>query len=216
MTTTVVYYTANKKPQAFAETVRKTLVAHMGDLPLVSVSHEPMDFGTNICVGPQEMSIHNVLRQLQIGAAEARTEAVCTAEDDTIYPPEYFAFRPPDDATFYLADPAYTLYAQRKRIHFFSYNRKGDEGALVVNRRFLIQAIEDLLTGMGMWGPNVRPLHVFRLGHLERFPVDPPVVEIRNDADLHRQCQYDTRNLLQSLPGYGECREMIRHYQVLG
>lgn len=90
---TIIYYTANIIPEAFAEKVRKQLLIAKGELPLISVSKKPMDFGTNICVGQTKTSHLNIYRQALIGAKEAKTRFIAMAEDDILYSPEHFTRR---------------------------------------------------------------------------------------------------------------------------
>jgi len=212
MDLTAIHYTANQKPASFVAKMQTALRASLRGVPVVSVSHRPMDFGTNICVGDVGLSIHNVWRQLQIGAQHATTRFVCSAEDDTLYPPDYFTFRPPRDDTFYLAEPAYHLFSQKNRIHFFAYNRRGDEGAMMVNREFLIARIDQLLAGLPTWSPPVKPLHLFKGCREERFELATPILEFRNDFDLHRRCKHDRSHRVRVLAPFGDCLEMITAY----
>ena len=103
MNITVVYYTPNYKDETFAERIRQRLVETIGDIPLVSVSQKPLDFGKNICVGDIGRSYRNVYKQMLIGAREAKTDYIACAEDDTMYPPNHFdeRFFPPLDAFGY-------------------------------------------------------------------------------------------------------------------
>ena len=65
--TTILYYTTNMEDPAFEEKVRQNILIHCGYMPIVSVSHKPIDFGTNICVGDVGASGFNMFRQVQIG-----------------------------------------------------------------------------------------------------------------------------------------------------
>jgi len=100
---TVIYYTANKEPPAFADAVRKQLLLAIGDTPLISVSQEPMpDFGRNICIGNVGRSFLNIWRQALIGVKAAETKFVAMAEADVLYPPNHFTdFRPKPDEFAY-------------------------------------------------------------------------------------------------------------------
>ena len=55
----VIYYTANTEKEPLAGNVRKRLLSVIEDLPLISVSQKPMDFGTNICVGDVGVNEYN-------------------------------------------------------------------------------------------------------------------------------------------------------------
>lgn len=87
---TVIYYTANFISDYFAANTQNQLLKAIGDLPLISVSKKPMDFGQNICVGDTPRSHINTYRQALIGAKAAKTKYIALAEDDTLYSPEHF------------------------------------------------------------------------------------------------------------------------------
>ena len=94
---TVVHYTANNEEEFFEQKTREKLTEAIGDLPLISISHKPIDFGHNICVGDIGISDENILKQLLIGCELADTPLIAIAESDGLYPPTgYFDFRPDD------------------------------------------------------------------------------------------------------------------------
>src|SRR5512137_2172099 len=97
---TILYYTANRISEYFGRKVRDRLVASAPGVPIISISHKPMDFGTNIVhKGPP--SCYTLYRQILIGAMNAKTRYVACAEDDSLYPEEHFRFRPSDDTFAY-------------------------------------------------------------------------------------------------------------------
>jgi HJR/Mrr/RecB family endonuclease len=61
--------------------------------PVISISREPMDFGTNL-IQEETKDKSNIFRQVLRGAKLAQTEYIAIAEDDTLYPPEHFKLRP--------------------------------------------------------------------------------------------------------------------------
>lgn len=109
---TVLYYTANTEDEYFSNKIRENILKNKGDLPLVSVSQKPLDFGTNICVGEQENCYHNEFRQIQIGLKTISTPYVLLAESDTLYPPSYFQFDPPERGRAYRYDNVWVHYTK--------------------------------------------------------------------------------------------------------
>ena len=93
---TAIYYTANFLPESFARKTRAQLMKAIGDMPLISVSQKPMDFGENICVGDIGRSHLNIYRQALMGARNARTKYIAFCEDDVLYSPEHFNHIPKD------------------------------------------------------------------------------------------------------------------------
>ena len=87
---TVIYYTACKLNEPFASNVRRQLKSAIGDLPLISVSKKPLDFGKNICDKGTKRSVVAVYQAVLKGAKEAGTKYVALAEDDALYTPEHF------------------------------------------------------------------------------------------------------------------------------
>jgi hypothetical protein len=95
---TIIFYTCNVVADEFAERIRRHLVQESAPgIRVISVSFEPMNFGDNIVVQqrPQGPSEYNVYWQILQGAANADTEYVACCEDDSLYVPAHFQFRPP-------------------------------------------------------------------------------------------------------------------------
>lgn len=143
MSITAIYITANVISDHFAQGTRKNLLDALGDLPLVSVSKKPIDFGTNICVGDTPRHAANIYRQALIGAKAATTEYIAIAEDDVLYSPAYFkqrsspgtfAYGVNNWAIYTWGDPMFTLKAPTGRKTFNS---------LVCERELFIEAMEE-------------------------------------------------------------------------
>lgn len=60
---TVLYYTSNREGENFEGRVREIILKNKGNLPLISVSQKPIDFGKNIVVGDHGASGFNMFRQ---------------------------------------------------------------------------------------------------------------------------------------------------------
>lgn len=71
------------------------------DIPIVSVSHTPLDLGKNICIGKQKRSWLTLYRQLHLGLQAATTQYIHIAEHDCLYSEEHFAWKPPTEDIFY-------------------------------------------------------------------------------------------------------------------
>ena len=75
---TVVYYTCNAIPNKFAHNMQEQLLKATEGIPIISVSHIPMQFGNNIKVD-LERNHFNIYRQALIGAKEAHTKYIAYA-----------------------------------------------------------------------------------------------------------------------------------------
>lgn len=99
---TILYYTANTIPDITAEKVRNNLLKTTNNqYPIISVSQKPINFGKNICVGEIGRSKYNCYKQILIGAENAKTKYVACAEDDVLYSPEHFLYRPKEGVFAY-------------------------------------------------------------------------------------------------------------------
>jgi hypothetical protein len=120
MITTLLYYTANLKPEVFAHKIRENLLeSSLEVFPIISVSQKPIKFGQNICVGEIGSSTYNVYKQILIGVREVKTQWVVCCEDDTLYSRSHLFFIPPRIDTVYYNANRWTVekdkFWRRKR-----------------------------------------------------------------------------------------------------
>jgi hypothetical protein len=101
MDTTIIYYTDHSLAEPLFSQVQKNLVEAAGDRPIISVSHTPIELGTNIAIGKKKRSWLLLYKQLLIGVERAETKYVAMAEHDCLYHDEHLSFIPPRDDTFY-------------------------------------------------------------------------------------------------------------------
>lgn len=99
MNTTILYYSDNSLDKDI-ETLCVNTLKKMKN-PIVSVTQEPMDLGTNICVGKIGRSWLNLYKQLYQAVVATNTKYVATAENDCLYTQEHYDWIPPRDDTFY-------------------------------------------------------------------------------------------------------------------
>lgn len=150
MEITVLYYTSNRENEFFENKVMETIMQNKGDLPLVSVSQKPMNFGHNICVGIQDSCYHNEFRQIQIGLMAVKTPYVIIAEADTLYPPDYFVFRPQVRGRAYMYDNVWVHYTQFNGIPKFWF-KKNSDCAQIVDRDVWLEKINKALNLTPQW-----------------------------------------------------------------
>ena len=91
---TIIYYSSNQEKPEFEQKIVDNLKKVAGDIPIISVTHVPMDLGTNFCVAEQPVCYSSEFRQILIGLKEAKTKWCIAAESDCLYPPEYFLHIP--------------------------------------------------------------------------------------------------------------------------
>lgn len=161
MSVTLVYYTANSEAPDFESKIVANIKQHSSHLPVISVSQRPMDFGTNINVGPVGCTNLNGFRQMLVGAEAATTPYVLFAEADFLYPKEYFEFVPPGPGMYYYTN-VWLVYRIR-RYGRGAFKKKMSEGARICDRETFVTTYRKWLAQWPTWSP-VR---------IEKAPGDP-------------------------------------------
>jgi hypothetical protein len=206
---TVIYYTASRELESFESKVRKNILETKGDLPLISVSQTPLDFGTNICVGDVGHSYLNAFRQFLIGCEASNTPFIISTESDCLYPPTgYFDFTPTDPNIIYSYDNVYMVWNRENRERFYKHGTT--QGSVIYGREFIIKLLKESLKGLPEWSnekigfPFYRPEHKF-----EYFHGEIPIINIKT-----RQGVSFGTSLLKgfppqkNLPHWGNCTEL--------
>ncbi len=137
---TVLYYTANVLKEPFATNAREILWRSKGDYPLISISHQPMTYGENIVVD-YPRGVPSIYRQILLGAKAATTDFVAMAEDDTLYSPEHFNFRPkPDEFAYDMARWSIFSWTTPPT---YSLKYRISNSTMIAPRKLLIEALEE-------------------------------------------------------------------------
>jgi hypothetical protein len=213
---TVIYYTSNREGEAFEKKIRQKLLASIGDLPLISVSQKPIDFGKNICVGDVGVSNQNVFRQFQLGAINAKTPFVIAAEADCIYPKEYFEFIPENLNMCCRYDNVWIMY---KNSTAGFVRKEFSECAQVWGREILIRHINKRLAGRGQWNPilehgaNVPTM--FGKRSWVFFHGEIPVINIKTAEGMHRftgVLDNQSRGGIKKLPFWGTAKKLRKEF----
>lgn len=205
---TVIYYTANREDEKFEEKIRRGILEAKGNLPLISVSQKPIDFGDNICVGDVGQSYLNAFRQLLIGCEKATTPFVVMTESDCLYPKTgYFDFIPTDPNLIYSYDNTWIMW---KRDGWDRFRRKEQTHAgMIYGREFLINLLKESLRGLPMWSrekmgfPFYRPEHKF-----ENFHGEDPIINIITGANGRKSTTLMKDAPRDSFPYWGPAIEL--------
>lgn len=205
MDKTIVYYTSNGDYPALEEAVRTIIREHSQGLPIVSVSQQPIEFGTNLCVGDIGRSRHNIYRQLRIGAENASTRFLVVCEADFLYPPQWFQFTPPRDDTYYYPQECYILW--KKRSSFF--RKKMHQLTGIVSRNHLLRLLDQLQA----FDSAGEPIDPFMNGRFYKFTETAefdagPVVTLKTDRQMHVKSPHSKENQADSLPLWGTAKDV--------
>ena len=140
---TAIHYTANVIKNPLGQRIRDRILKCIGDMPLISISQKPMNFGYNICLGDIGQSHINIYQQMLIGALEAKTDYVAMVEDDVIYTPEHFtSYLPPLDVFAYNINNWRICIWQSENPVFFHSDRPV-ASQLIAPRLQLIKTLEE-------------------------------------------------------------------------
>lgn len=212
--TTIIYYTSNREDPKFEQRIQENLLKVCGNLPIISVSHKPIDLGENICVGDVGASGFNMFRQVQIACEKAKTDFVISAEADCLYPPDYFEFVPKQDDVCYRTNNLYVMPDHRD---YFFHKKEGATHAQIVGRKFYLDTLKKLFKGAPKWSETEKNFPKERLKkedvfeHIEYWETKNPVVQIKT----HRSMRYYThseRVPIHSLPYWGEGKKVRAYY----
>jgi hypothetical protein len=177
---TIIYYTSNRESVDFEKKITDGILAVKGDIPLISVSQKPMNFGENICIGSVGYSYLNGFRQLLIGCEKATTEYVVMCESDCLYPKTgYFDFEPTDPNMIYSYNNVWILkqswdnFCRKEQTH----------GSMIYGREFLIKLIKESLVGLPMWDKKNRGFPFYRPEHKFEYFHKQPIINVITGAN---------------------------------
>jgi len=106
LTKGIVYYTDNHLEEHVMKACQKQL--EKAELPIVSISHKPIDFGQNMVL-PLTRSALAMFRQILAGLERSVADIIFLCEHDILYTPEHFKFTPPDKNTYYYNEHVWFL-----------------------------------------------------------------------------------------------------------
>lgn len=222
---TCVYYTANAISDHFAQSTRKQLRAALGDLPLISVSQKPIDFGDNH-IFQGERSHFNIYRQALMGAKLAKTPYIALCEDDVLYSPEHFKLRSsPGKFAYNLGAWSIFTWGQPMFTHKGTVRR--NLHSLICERDLFIEAMEERFekypdpSGQrtkDLWaepGKYERQLGV-TVRETEEFYTNPPNIVFSHETELSFEGLGERKRMGEFrayvIPYWGEASQVRKLY----
>jgi hypothetical protein len=180
---TILYYSSNRESPEFEDKIIKQLKAVAGDIPIISVTQNPMDLGRNICVGDRGNSYLNEYRQILIGCMAAETDFVYTVEADCLYPQGYFDFEPTKLDTIYKCDNHWILFAGKP----YFWHKDHSQASLIFGRQLLIDMINKALVGLPEWSPKKEKFCMYDYKEKwEYFHSKYPVINIKTGNGVNK------------------------------
>lgn len=222
---TVVFYTANVISNYFMDAVKINLMKATDGLPIISVSHKPLDLGLNIVVDLPRHHL-SIYKQALIGAKAAQTPFIALCEDDVLYSPEHFKRRPsPGKFAYNVAN--WGVYTWMKE-PIYSWKGRRALLACICERDLFIEAMEERFArypnddaDLSLWaepGKYERQLGV-TVRETEKFWTNPPNVVFSHEQALAFN-NLGTRKKLGELrameiPYWGRADKLMRNYVKL-
>ena len=105
----IIYYTDNRIKEPIKSMVQESLLK--AELPIVSCSLKPINFGTNIVIDGQR-SYPTMVRQILTALEHSKEKYVFFCEHDVLYPKSHFDFTPPEDNIFYYNENVWRWWAE--------------------------------------------------------------------------------------------------------
>ncbi len=219
---TIIFYSSNKEKPEFEERIRNNILSLCGDLPIISVTQKPIDFGKNIVIGDVGVSGFNMFRQVQIALREAKTKFVLSAEADCLYPPDYFTFVPPKVDLCYRNKNLYVMPQHRA---YFWKKEEGATHAQIVGRQFYLKTLNKLFEGAPEWSTEERNFpkerthqkqeDVFLENEIVFYETRNPVVQIKTSQSM-RHYTHSDRIARDKLPYWGSGSDFRKKYYDIG
>ena len=204
---TIIYYTSNREEAKFETKIIHQLRKASSKIPIISVSHQPLKLGKNICLGIHKPTNVLLYHQLLLGCKHATTPFVLSAESDFLYCPDYFKFIPPKLDQIYRYNHIRLMY----KYHWGFFRKKYSEGAQIVGRKFLISFLEDKLKGIDMFdeNPSNRQFNAYAGGiPLEMYGGELACVTFKTGNSLHKFTKVERERSLHELPYWGSVIDM--------
>jgi hypothetical protein len=217
MEAVIIYVSSNKEKPEFEERIRKNIL-EVTDIPIISVTQKPIDFGKNVCVGDDVgVSGFNMFRQVLIALKESTADYVISCEADCLYPPDYFKFVPNSLDVPYRNSNVYVMGQHR---NYFYHKPEGATHAQIVGRQFYIDTLEKLFEGCPMWSleknfPKERYGKEDVFDKIEYWDTANPVVQIKTSQSMRHYTRSE-RIPIYELAYWGDGAKFRDKYYNIG
>jgi hypothetical protein len=129
----IIYYTDNQLQEPIFSIVQEQI--KKANLPIVSISLEPINFGTNFVL-PLIPNIVTMVKQITKGLEESSSTYIFFCEHDVLYPTSHFEFTPQRSDIFYYNANVWRWNYPTSRV--INYDRLICLSGMCVNRTFAL------------------------------------------------------------------------------
>ena len=220
---TILLPTLNKLTPKWQEYHKEQLLLAADGQPIIIIAPEPQNWAISL-VDDGVANISNIYRQMLRGAKLATAPYVGIAEDDTLYPPKHFDFRPPLD-TFAYNKNRFNVFAWGTPRYF--WKDRMSNSTLIAPRQLLIDALEERFakwpngTPVGITGELGRGNIEDKLGVSRRksmwFETDLSVVRIDHRDGVDRLSQTKRKGMgplkAFDMPHWGRAKDIIAKFK---
>jgi hypothetical protein len=170
----------------------------------------------------EKISYQRIYDQLLIGCKQATTKYIATIEDDVLYPPEHFHFRPKDDEFSY-NQHRWALFTWG--VPTYSWRNRVSNCSLIAPREFAIEVLEERNAKWPDGWPYVGELGRWRidakLGLPNRKLVEwyskVGLVQINHDDGTEERQKIHWKDLgpvrAYDIPVWGKANDLIKKFK---
>lgn len=211
---TAVYYTANTVPRKFQENTMNQLLKALDGLPLVIVEKDPNTEPSHI----------GIYKQALKGAKLATTEYIALCEDDVLYSPEHFKYRPKNTPFAYNLG-AWSIFTWGEPMFTHKGVVRKNLNSLICEREVFIEAMEERFakypegTDKSIWAePGRYEKHLgVTIRETEEFYTNPPNIVFSHQNELSFESLGTRKRVGEfraySIPYWGESSTIRELYE---
>jgi len=172
----------------------------------------------------EKIGYQRIYEQLLIGAKQATTTFIATIEDDVLYPPEHFHFRPNLDEVSY-NQHRWALFTWG--VPTYNWRNRVSNCSLIAPRELVIKALEERFA---KWPDGVPTKWCGELGrhNLERWLRTTPVkkvewyskvgiIQLNHDGATEERAKIHLKDLgpvkAYDIPYWGKADELLKKYE---
>ena len=180
---TIVYYTDHHIDADLMRACQKNLLKVAGPIPIISVSQQPMNFGTNINVGEKPRSNRSIYEQILAGVTAAEPGSVIyLCEHDVAYSPSHFAHVPEVKGRIEYNQNRY--YWAPGQNEYLIAKGKWPLSQLVAYREYLLKQVRKALE------QEAPTSELYRGARTHRYESERPNVDIRHGKNFSQNGQW--------------------------
>ena len=223
----LIYYSDCRGDEKILSATRRQLIKATTDLPIISITLAPLDFGKNTVL-PLERGILTMFRQILTGLEQLDTDIAFLVEHDVLYHPSHFKFTPPQNNTYYYNENTWKIDAiSGKALFYYTKQVSG----LCANRELLLQHYKTRVARVETHGYERRTgyepgCHQLPTGidnfTAEKWMSEYPNLDIRHQYNLTanrwKQSQFRRKSTCQGwtwsddIPGWAKIRGRFNEF----